>query len=82
MGNLDRNKVFPWTEDDHRTSAAMQAYFANFIKTGNPNGEDLPSWPLATADGDNVMRIDAQPQAVRTSDRERFLFHDRQISAP
>lgn len=82
MGNLDRNKVFPWTEDDHRTSAAMQAYFANFIKTGNPNGEGLPAWPLATADGDNVMRIDAQPQAVRTSDRERFLFHDRQISAP
>jgi para-nitrobenzyl esterase len=82
LGNLDRNKVFAWTEDDQRTSAAMQAYFANFIKTGNPNGEGLPAWPLVTAEGDNVMRIDAQPQAVRTSDRERFQFHDRQISAP
>jgi len=44
MGNLDGNKVFKWTEDDYAVSKTMQAFFVNFIKTGNPNGKGLPAW--------------------------------------
>jgi para-nitrobenzyl esterase len=42
MGNLDSNKVYAWTADDHTVSKVMQEYFANFVKTGNPNGSGLP----------------------------------------
>jgi para-nitrobenzyl esterase len=38
MGNLDSNNVYAWTADDHKVSKAMQEYFANFVKTGDPNG--------------------------------------------
>ena len=41
MGNLAGNKVFEWTPDDQKVSATMQEYFANFVKTGNPNGPGL-----------------------------------------
>ncbi len=41
MGNLGTNKVYAWTPDDHKVSQQMQDYFANFIKSGNPNGKDL-----------------------------------------
>jgi para-nitrobenzyl esterase len=44
MGNLDGNKVFQWTAEDRKVSTIMQSYFANFIKTGNPNGKGLPKW--------------------------------------
>jgi para-nitrobenzyl esterase len=44
MGNLATNKVFAWTEDDFKVSRLMQEYFANFIKTGDPNGNGLPQW--------------------------------------
>ena len=44
MGNLSTNEVFAWTEDDYKVSRQMQEYFANFIKTGNPNGGELPKW--------------------------------------
>ncbi len=44
MGNLDSNKVYAWTPEDYKVSAVMQEYFANFIKTGNPNGKGLPIW--------------------------------------
>jgi para-nitrobenzyl esterase len=44
MGNLATNKVFAWTEDDFKVSRVMQDYFANFIKTGDPNGSGLPQW--------------------------------------
>jgi para-nitrobenzyl esterase len=45
LGNLDLNPVYAWTAEDRATSKAVQAYFANFIKTGDPNGEGLPQWP-------------------------------------
>lgn len=44
MGNLSTNKVFAWTKDDFEVSRVMQNYFANFIQTGDPNGEELPEW--------------------------------------
>jgi para-nitrobenzyl esterase len=34
----------------------MSAYFANFIKTGNPNGKGLPVWPKASRDPAKIRR--------------------------
>ena len=45
MGNLHYNKVYDWTKDDYTVSKTMQAYFVNFIKSGNPNGKGMPEWP-------------------------------------
>jgi para-nitrobenzyl esterase len=36
----------PWSETDTRVSALLQAYWVNFIKTGNPNGGALPHWDV------------------------------------
>jgi len=49
LGNLATNNVYAWTEEDYKVSRTMEDYFANFIKTGNPNGSKLPKWPAATA---------------------------------
>jgi para-nitrobenzyl esterase len=63
MGNLATNTVFAWTPDDFKVSQLMQDYFANFIKTGNPNGAGLPRWQPSN-DGPIVhrMRIDVEPR--------------------
>jgi para-nitrobenzyl esterase len=45
LGDLDLNPVYAWTPEDRATSRALQGYFVNFIKTGDPNGPDLPEWP-------------------------------------
>jgi para-nitrobenzyl esterase len=78
MGNLATNKVFAWTPDDFKVSDVMQGYFANFIKTGDPNGPGLPAWPAANA-GDAVkfMRIDVKSGAEPDRYRERYLLLDR-----
>ncbi|WP_426668290.1 carboxylesterase/lipase family protein [Mucilaginibacter sp. McL0603] len=44
MGNLAGNKVYDWKPEDYKVSATMEDYFANFIKTGNPNGNGLTEW--------------------------------------
>lgn len=50
MGTMDRCWR-PWTQQDHALSGRMLDYWANFMKTGNPNGEGLPTWrPCAKAD--------------------------------
>lgn len=75
MGNLDSNKVYAWTPDDYKVSKVMQEYFANFIKTGNPNGPGLPNWP--TFDTGQRQTIDAETRAEREKVRARYEFLDR-----
>jgi para-nitrobenzyl esterase len=57
----------------------MQGYFANFIKTGNPNGSGLPTWPLGGVGKAEVvqrMRLDEQPRA-EAEPRARYGFLER-----
>lgn len=78
MGNLDLNKDHMWTSDDYRVSEIMQNYFANFIKTGNPNGTDLPQWPGAEAQdpAPPVMNIDVDSKTIKADNDARYLFLD------
>jgi para-nitrobenzyl esterase len=72
MGNLDSNKVYAWTADDYAVSRIMEEYFANFIKTGNPNSAGLPSWP--TFDTGQRMTIDVETRAEAEKVRVRYQF--------
>ena len=59
----------------------MQAYFANFIKTGNPNGTGLPTWPTAKAgSGEQVLHIDVKTRVEPDQHRARYEFLDQAIA--
>jgi para-nitrobenzyl esterase len=74
LGNLPTNKVFDWTPDDYKVSEVMQGYFANFIKTGNPNGAGLPTWLAASQQGGQVLRLDVTTKAEPDQTRARYQF--------
>lgn len=76
LGNLDELKDRAWTEADHETSRILQGYLVNFIKTGNPNGEDLPSWPWLQASIPHVMQIEAEAHAIPEPNLKRYIFLD------
>ena len=38
-----------WTGADYRMADTISSYFANFVKTGDPNGPELPQWEQCTA---------------------------------
>jgi para-nitrobenzyl esterase len=73
MGNLDSNHVYAWTPDDHKVSQTMQEYFANFIKTGNPNGGKLPKWPaVKPGQPASYIHIDVDTKAETEAHRGRY----------
>jgi len=79
MGNLDLDNRYAWDADDHKVSETMQGYFANFIKTGNPNGDHQPEWTAAKADDPNppVMIIDTECKSVKAANDARYEFLDK-----
>lgn len=73
LGNLyatDR----PWTDEDRRIADTMSSYWANIVKTGNPNGAGLPNWPAYDAGAASVMRLGEGwgPIPVATPERTDF----------
>ena len=73
MGTLDTNEYYDWQEEDYAISKLFLSYYANFCKTGNPNGEGLPQWTAITKDNlDNapVMKIDVTSKEVASPEKE------------
>jgi para-nitrobenzyl esterase len=79
MGNLHLVDDYAWTEDDYKVSEDMSNYFANFIKTGNPNMEGLPQWDPAKAKDEMppVMVIDTQSKQIKAPNDARYEFLDK-----
>lgn len=84
LGNLSLNNVYSWSPDDYKVSKAMQEYFANFIKKGDPNGQGLPPWRTANGDAGAgaVMRLDVESRAEPDKYRARYLFLDKSSQKP
>jgi len=79
MGNLHLVKDYAWTDDDYRVSETMLNYFANFIKTGNPNGDKLPEWTAAKAGDANppVMVLNTESKTINAKNDARYEFLDK-----
>ncbi|MEJ7586816.1 MAG: carboxylesterase family protein [Ferruginibacter sp.] len=79
MGNLYLVKDYAWTEEDHKVSATMFNYFANFIIHGHPNGSSQPNWPAAekTATEPALMKIDTESKIEKAKNDGRYLFLDK-----
>jgi para-nitrobenzyl esterase len=86
LGNLDANPRYLWTEDDRKVSSRMSAYFANFIKTGDPNQAGLPVWPKASLNAAEIRRqvIDVDTHSAPFPEERRYeaaeqlpYFHSR-----
>ena len=64
----------PWTEDDRKIAETMSSYWANIIKTGDPNGAGLPDWPAYSAKTPRVMELGDHfgPIPVASADKVAF----------
>ncbi|GCB24545.1 fumonisin B1 esterase [Aspergillus awamori] len=66
----------PWTAADYSIARKMNGYWANFIKTGNPNGGSLTQWP-ATGENAKVQHVgDGWGEIPTASDAKVKLFEE------
>ncbi len=61
--------------DDARVSAVLQAYWVNFIKSGDPNGGGLPHWAAFDPGANSVMALGPEPhmRPITTPDKAQAL---------
>ena len=58
-----------WETVDYSLSRTMFGYWVNFVKTGNPNGPGLPTWPrYEKSAGNPLMRFNSYAE-VRPDER-------------
>ena len=69
FGTLDARWGAPEaTPEDHVLAQTMNAYWANFARTGDPNGEGLPPWPAYDTDKEAILDIGSDGKAVGKPD--------------
>jgi para-nitrobenzyl esterase len=86
FGTLDAPTAY--TDQDRALSDAMQSYWVNFARTGNPNGPGLPDWPAFTADSLQLMTLRGTAALAPMPNMEKVRAFDayyqaqRKASAP
>jgi para-nitrobenzyl esterase len=49
----------------------MNSYWANFAKTGNPNGNELPEWPAYNPQQNEILEFQSDGAAVGKPDPKK-----------
>ncbi len=72
FNNLDiRRGINVVSSLDKSVAATMNAYWANFAKTGNPNGKGLPKWPVFNAHKNMILEIQPDGKAEGKPDPKK-----------
>jgi carboxylesterase type B len=81
FNGLDQSKR-PWTGEDRKIADTMGAYWVNFMKTGDPNGEGLPRWLAFTSKQAVTMELGGSFKPRRVADQARLAFWEKYLLRP
>lgn len=56
------------TPEEQELAQVMNTYWANFAKTGDPNGEGVPEWPAYDAQNEEILEIEPDGETVGKPD--------------
>jgi para-nitrobenzyl esterase len=56
------------TPEESELARIMCGYWTNFAKTGNPNGANLPNWPMYNNQTQDILDVELEGKVVAKSD--------------
>ncbi|KFO19966.1 acylcarnitine hydrolase [Fukomys damarensis] len=62
-----------FTEEEELLNRRMMKYWANFARNGNPNGQDLPHWPVLDHE-ELYLQLNIEPTVGRALKATRLKF--------
>lgn len=62
------------TPQEKELAKTMSAYWANFAKTGNPNGQGLPNWPLYNNQNQDMLNVELDGKVISKPDPRKARF--------
>ncbi len=71
FGHVTNRNGTAVAERDTKVAQLMNTYWANFAKTGNPNGKGLPEWPVYTPKKVEVFEFKSDGTAGNTRDSRK-----------
>jgi para-nitrobenzyl esterase len=71
----------PWNDDQQEIGRKIAAYWTNFAKTGDPNGDGLPVWPAFNVKTNPVMHIGEKFEGGTMPDLPRHFLMDSFMNA-
>ena len=66
----------PWSDADKKLSEAIQTYWTNFARTGDPNGASVPAWLGFSESSQKVMQIDSTLAPIPVPNVEQLKVLD------
>ena len=63
------------TPEEKELARIMNTYWANFAKKGNPNGKNLPVWPLYDTQKEEILDIDLEGKPASKPDPRKARFN-------
>ncbi|MES2265276.1 MAG: carboxylesterase family protein [Bacteroidota bacterium] len=70
----------PFEPVDHALANTISQYWVNFVKTGNPNGNQLPEWPAYNMATSKTMYLGEKSAAKTLDDKAALEFMVRDMS--
>lgn len=64
----------PYGGRDLDLSNMLAGYWANFMKTGNPNGGGLPEWKPYTKESPKALELKYEPEMVKVPEKANVKF--------
>ena len=83
MAALDQTVNRTLTAKDREIEDTLSSYWANFIKTGNPNAGGLPHWPSVREKPATAFEVGDTFQSIPVAgSAEKQAFLERAIKNP
>jgi para-nitrobenzyl esterase len=76
MNSLSKTKR-AYKQQDYDIAEMMSSYWANFAKTGDPNGKGLPVWSAVSPDGKIIMQLGDNTGKIPVATDARLDFYKR-----